>query len=136
MCGALVAFAPAIALLLGSLLLPGIIAWMLDSTPGRGVGRGAIMCGLAAAIGPLLRVWQQGIGWETCVALASDLGVLAPAWLAAGAGWLTGELSPYAIRLVLDIDARAHAASLRAARAALEQEWGLPPATRDEAASA
>ncbi len=134
-CGGLIAFAPAVALLLGALLLPGLIAWTLDTSRGRGVGRGAIMCGVAASVGSLLPLWRQGVGWEHCVALATDLDVLAPAWLAAGAGWLTGELSPHAIRLVLDIDASAHVASLRAARQTLEQEWGLPPATEGEAGS-
>ena len=129
-CGAIVTLAPSIALLLGVLLGPGLLAFVFDRDPGRPVARSVLLCGLAACLQPLRSLWaDQSV--DAALGLLGDVQTLGTAWSAAAAGWLLAELVPVGARLVLDALAQARAARLRAERAKLVENWGFDGAAQE-----
>jgi hypothetical protein len=128
-CGAVVALVPAIALLLGVLLLPGLLAVLYDRQGGGGrpVARTVLLCGTAAAVAPILVLWGAGNNVDACVVLLGDLRVVGTAWSAAAAGWILAELAPVAVLVVLEAITQTRTAKLRAERQRLATEWGFDP---------
>ena len=127
-CGAVVALATPSALLGGVLLAPAILAAWLDREAGRPVARAVLVCTLAGAIHPLVRLWLGGHSMALATVLLRDPWTYIAPWGAGTAGWMLAELSPLALRAVLEIGAIVRAARLRLQRAQLEREWGIPPA--------
>jgi hypothetical protein len=125
LCGGLVALLPPTALLLGALLGPALIGLFLDRQPGKPIARSVLLCTLAACIKPVRMLWGAGHGMAASIALATDADIVGTAWAAAAAGWLLAELVPVVVRVVLEALSLAQAARLRAARAAVAEEWGL-----------
>jgi hypothetical protein len=126
-CGAVVALVPAMALLLGVLLLPGVLAVLYDRQGGRPVARTVLLCGTAAAVAPILTLWSAGNTMDACVALLGDLRVVGTAWSAAAAGWILAELAPVAVLVVLETITQTRTARLRAERDRLAADWGFDP---------
>lgn len=127
LCGGLVAVLPPTALLLAVLLGPALVGLFLDGQPGKPVARSVLLFALAASVKPVGMLWAAGHGAAASIALATDADVVGTAWAAAAAGWLLAELAPLAVRVVLESLSRSQATRLRAARAALVEEWGLEP---------
>ncbi|HUN43376.1 MAG TPA: hypothetical protein VMU81_24030 [Acetobacteraceae bacterium] len=123
-CGAVVTLLPAMALLLGVLLLPGVLAVLSDQQPGRPVARTVLICGTAAAIAPVLALWGAGSSMDACLGLLGDLRVTGTAWSAAAVGWILAELAPVVVLVVLDAITATRTARLRAERNKLVEEWG------------
>ena len=127
LCGGLVALLPPTALLLGALLGPALVALFLDGQPGKPIARSVLLCTLAACIKPVRMLWAAGHGMAASIALATDADIVGTAWAAAAAGWLLAEMTPLAVRVVLEALSLSQAARLRARRAAVAEEWGLEP---------
>jgi len=125
LCGGLVAMLPPTALLLGVLLGPALLGLFLDPQPGKPVARSVLLCTLAACVKPVRLLWAAGHSMAASMALATDADIIGTAWAAAAAGWLLAELTPVAVRVVLEAMSLRQAARLRAVRAALAEEWGL-----------
>jgi len=123
-CGAVVTLAPGVAVLLGLLLGPGLLALLLDREAGRPMARCVLLMGLATCVQPLRALWSDGQSLAVALALAGDLQVMGTAWSAAAAGWLMAELAPLGTRLVLEALARSRAAKLRSERDRLLAAWG------------
>ncbi len=121
-CGGILAFAPAIGLLMAALLWPVVIAFLRDKTPGKPLVRAVGLCAAAGAAAPLRAAWGQGAG--ASLALATDLHVLAVAWGAAAAGWGLSEAAPLAVRALMEANAATRAARLRAEQARLRAAFG------------
>jgi hypothetical protein len=124
-CGAVVALVPAMALLLGVLLLPGVLAVLYDRQGGRPVARTVLLCGTAASVSPTLAFCGAGNAMDAGLALLGDLRVVGTAWSAAAAGWLLAELAPVVTLVVLEAVTQTRAARLRAEREKLVAEWGF-----------
>ncbi len=124
LCGGLVALLPPTALLLGVLLLPAIVAVVLEHQPGKPVARSVVLCGLAASVTPVRALWAAGHDLAASIALATDANVVGTAWSAAAAGWLLAELMPLGVRAGLEALSLSRAARLRAARETLIAGWG------------
>jgi hypothetical protein len=124
-CGGLVAVLPPTALLLGVLLGPALVALYLDRQTGKPIARSVLLCTLAASVKPVRLLWAAGHTMGASMALATDADTVGTAWAAAAAGWLLAELTPVAVRVVLEGMSLRQAARLRAVRAALAEEWGL-----------
>ncbi len=125
LCGGLVALLPPTALLLGVLIGPALLALFLDTQPGKPIARSVLLCTLAASVKPVRMLWAAGHSIAASMALATDADIVGTTWAAAAAGWLLAELAPVAVRVVLEAMSLRRAARLRAARAALAEEWGL-----------
>ncbi|HUB14284.1 MAG TPA: hypothetical protein VMB34_20195 [Acetobacteraceae bacterium] len=124
-CGAVVTLLPAMALLLGVLLLPGGLALLYDRQPGRPVARTVLLCGTAAVVAPVLGLWNAGNTVDACLGLLGDLRVVGTAWSAAALGWILAELAPVVALVVLEATTQARAAGLRSEREKLKAEWGF-----------
>jgi hypothetical protein len=132
LCGALATLATPTALLVSVLLLPAIVAGVLDRQPGKPIARSVGLFGLCGAIGPVRSLWAAGHTIEAAAALAVDVDSLIWAWGGAVAGWLLAELAPVAVRAVLEVNARSRAARITAKRADYELAWGFPPAAEND----
>jgi hypothetical protein len=126
-CGGAVVLAAPSAALSAILLAPGVLAASLEGGAGQPSARAALLCGAAAAAGPVVGVWQAGQDVGGAIAIASDPAVVATCWAAQAAGWLLAQLAPVVIQLGIDAHAATRAALLRAERARYEAEWGIPP---------
>ena len=133
LCGALVALTPALAVLLGVLLAPSLLALALERASSRPVLRSVALCNACGCAGPVRALWAGGHGLAAATALLADPRLLATAWAAGAAGWLLAELCPLGLRLVLEGMAATQAARLRARRARLTAEWALDTAGTGEA---
>jgi hypothetical protein len=132
LCGGIVTIAPPTALLMGVLLGPALVAFLLDRQAGRPKARSVALFAMAASVDPLRSLWASGHTVAAAAALLGDLHVVAAAWIAAAAGWLLAEAAPIAVRATLDALSASRTARLRTARARLAEEWGLDPAGRDQ----
>ena len=133
-CGALITLATPTALLGGVLLLPTIVVYFIDRSDGRPTLRAVLLFGLAASVRPLLALWTGGHSMDLSFALLADVATPVMAWSAQGGGWLLAQLVPLLMRLTLEAQARLEISRLRAERAKLAEEWGLPAAAADESA--
>ena len=129
-CGMLVATAAPLAVVLGVLFAPALLAAIMVP-PGAG-GRGSrrlggvlMVYGLAAALPWLQVIWSTAQSWPGSLDLLASLRVVAACWGAQGAAWLMGELVPLVARQVLEVKVRARVNRLRDARSRLQDEWGL-----------
>ena len=125
LCGALVALAPGLAVLLAVLAAPSLLALALERTAGRPVLRGVALCNATACVGPVRALWADGHGMGMATALLGNPRLLAIAWGTGAAGWLLAEICPLGLRLVLEGQAAARAARLRARRAELAAAWEM-----------
>jgi hypothetical protein len=130
-CGAVVTLSTPIALLAGVLLLPTLIVAALDQGEGRPVARAVMLCGLAGSALPMMALWNGGRGMDQSLSLVTDMGVVAVAWAAQGAGWLVAELAPLGVRLMLEAKVAAETLSLRSQRAKLAEDWDALAAPGD-----
>ena len=130
-CGAIATLATPTFILGGLLLAPAMLSMLTDQSHGKSTARSVILFGLAGTVLPLADLWRTGHTIANALDMASDTTTLATAWAAQGGAWLLCELGPLLIALVMDEMSGAKAARLRAARAAYEEEWGLPAAGRD-----
>jgi hypothetical protein len=120
----MVALVPAVALLLGVLLAPGLAALLLDRQPGRPTARTVLLCGAAASVGAVRDLWNLGQNVSESLMLLGDITNIGTAWSAAAGGWLVAELLPVGVRAVLEAASIARAARLRSVRAKLVEDWG------------
>jgi hypothetical protein len=130
LCGAVVTLATPTALLLGVLLGPALLAFMVDRQPGRPRARSIAFWNMAAAVDPLRTLWVSGHAMAGAASLVGDMHIVVTAWSAAAAGWLLAELAPVGARVALEALSISRAARLRAARAVLAEDWGLEPGVR------
>jgi hypothetical protein len=126
-CGVVATLATPTAVLAGLLLAPAVLTYMLDTRDGRALTRTVLLAGLAAAAQPLTTLWGGGHTMDLALRLVADPSHFGLAWAAQGVGWLLAEALPLAITASYNVQTAARAARLRAARAALEHEWSLPP---------
>ncbi len=130
-CGLVVATAAPLALVLGVLFAPAMLAAMMVPATQGGVGTirrfgGILMVyGLAAALPWLREIWGAAQSWPGSLDLLESMRLVAACWGAQGSAWLMGELVPVAARRVLEVKVRARLNRLRDARERLLAEWGL-----------
>lgn len=124
-CGAAAVALPAAALMLGALLLPGLVAWLLDRAPGRPTATTMILFGTAAALPALPGFWDGGMNASAALTQLANPSISGMAWMAGAIGWALTVLLPMAAAGLLDVQARSRLRTLRAARRKLEQSWDL-----------
>jgi hypothetical protein len=126
-CGAIATLATPTFILGGLLLAPAMVSMVTDRSSTKSTARSVILFGLAGTVQALADLWRTGHTIANALDMASDTSTLATAWAAQAGAWLLCELGPLLIALVMDGMSGAKATRLRAARAAYEEQWGLPP---------
>jgi len=124
-CGAVMAFATPVAVLVGVLLMPALAAILFDKQPGRPVARAVALGGVAFTLAPLWHLIEGGGGVAAALDVLADPAVTAPAWLAGASGWALCELLPVLLRGVASMNAQARLAALEAEEKALRAAWDL-----------
>lgn len=119
---ALILATPTMALL-AVLLLPALLAAVVDTRAGRPSVRAVGLFGLAGACAPLAELWRSGHQMDEALALGSDLRTIALCWSAQAAGWLATQILPLIIGSVLEAKARLNIKRLEQRRAVLLEEW-------------
>jgi hypothetical protein len=134
LCGLMAAVATPMAVLLAGLMLPGLVALMLDRIAGKPIARAMLLFGAAATAAPARDLWQVGLSMAASTQLLTDPATLGLAWGGGLFGWGVAEVAPLVASLVTEAKTITRAAALRRMRTALEEEWGLAP--RPDEASA
>jgi hypothetical protein len=123
--GGLIALSPDIALPLAILLLPGLLALILDRTPGCSIARAILLCQCAACVHPVIDAWYRCAGIDGCMNYLAEWPTVVRAWLAAAGAWLMVQTVPLGLKVLDDYRLRYRRSALIARRAALTAEWGL-----------
>jgi len=127
--------APPFAVLAAIMALPIGAAYLLRRQLGQEVPRIVAAYVAVAFIHPALSLWRAGAQWDTMWAVLMEPWTLAADWGAAMAGWMIFDLIKICTRLS---ERQRHDGSIRtvnAARASLEQEWGIGGTGADPPAS-
>jgi hypothetical protein len=123
--GGLIAMSPDIALPLTVLLLPGLLALIMDRTPGCGVARAIVLFQGAACVHPVMDAWYRCAGIDGCMSYLAEWPTVVRVWLAAAAGWIVVQTLPLGLKILDDYRLRYRRSLLTARRDALTAEWGL-----------
>jgi hypothetical protein len=123
--GGLIALSPDIALPMAVLLLPGLLALLLDRTPGCSVARAILLFQAAASVHPVMDAWYRCTGIDGCMSYLAEWPTVLRVWLAAAAAWVITQLLPLGLKVLDDYRLRYRRAVLAARRDALAEEWGL-----------
>lgn len=123
--GGLIALSPDIALPLSILLLPGLLALVMDRTPGCGIARAIVLFQGAACVHPVMDAWYRCDGIDGCMNYLAGWPTILRVWLAAAAAWVVVETLPMGLKVLNDYRLRYRRAMLIARRHALTEEWGL-----------
>jgi hypothetical protein len=123
--GGLIAMSPDIALPLTVLLVPGLLALIVDRTPGCSVALAIVLFQGAACVRPVMDAWYRCEGIDGCMSYLADWPTVLRVWLAAGAAWVLAQTLPLGLKILDDYRIRYRRAVLVARREALAAEWGL-----------
>lgn len=123
--GGLIALSPDIAMPLAVLLLPGLLALMVDPSPGCAVARAILLFQGAACVHPVTDAWYRCAGINGCMGYLAEPGTISRVWLAAAAAWVVAQILPLGLKVLDDHRMRYRRSELAARREALAKEWGL-----------
>jgi hypothetical protein len=123
--GGLIALSPDIALPLAVLLLPGLLALIVDRTPGCAVARAILLFQAASSVHPVMDAWYRCAGIDGCMNYLAEWPTVLRVWLAAAAAWVLIQTLPLGLKVLDDRRLRTRRSVLAARRDALTAEWGL-----------
>ena len=123
--GGLIALSPDIALPLVILLLPGLLALVLDRSPGCGAARAILLFQAAACVHPAMDAWHRCAGADDCMMYLAAWPSILRVWLAGAAAWVVIQMLPLALKVLDDYRLRYRRSALAARREELAAEWGL-----------
>lgn len=96
--GGLVTFATPTAIMLGVLLAPAVVCAVGERGFQRGATQGVALCGIAASLDPLWRLWMEGDRMDAASALLFTPSTVALAWGACALAWALCQILPVVIR--------------------------------------
>jgi hypothetical protein len=128
--GGLIALSPDIALPMAVLMLPGLLALIVDRSPGWGLARAILLFQGAASVHPVMGAWYRCAGIDGCMNYLTEWPTVFRVWLAAAAAWVLAELLPLGLKVLDDYRMRHRRRVLAARREALVAEWGLDDEAR------
>lgn len=127
-CGAVLAFAPALAVLAAALLAPAGIAAVLESHTGRPVTRAMALSGGTFVLAPCWRLVREGLTMTNVLDQLADPLTAGAAWFAGIVGWALCELLPVALQAASDLRVAARVKHLEDTAKSLRASWDLPDA--------
>ncbi len=123
--GGLIALSPDIASPLVVLQLPGLLALILDRSPGYGMARAVLLFQAAACVRPVMDAWYHCSGVDGCMTYLAAWPSVARVWLAGAVAWILGQLLPLGLKVWDDYRLRDRRSVLTARRDVIVAEWGL-----------
>lgn len=122
--GVMLSYALPTAILLGFGLVPAMVAYGFDRSPGRPAAR-SVACLNLAGLAPALEVlWRQGATMGNAQSLLLSLETLPLAWAGGLVGWALAECLPWFGQFVVESKAARRRAALAVRRTELAEEWG------------
>jgi hypothetical protein len=124
-CGALLAFAPAMALLLGVLLAPAIACFAADMEHGRGATRSVAIACAAGALSPAWHLWLANDQLAVAIALLCDPLNLLLAWGGGACAWALCQVVPAILQSLWSVREILRANKIEAEIKQIREEWHL-----------
>jgi hypothetical protein len=124
-CGALLAFAPATALLLVVLLAPALACLATDTEPGRGMTRAVALACVAGALPPVWHLWMAHDTMEMALALLLQPLTLCLAWGAGACSWALCQVLPVLLQSLWNVRETVRARAIKTELKRLKDEWHL-----------
>jgi hypothetical protein len=124
-CGALLAFAPAMALLLGVLLAPAIACFAADMEQGRGATRSVAIACVAGALSPAWHLWLAGNAFGVAITLLCDPLTLVLAWGAGACAWALCQVVPALLQSLWSVRETLRTHKIEAEMKRIREEWHL-----------
>jgi hypothetical protein len=124
-CGGVIAMAPDITAAALVLQIPGVLAWLVDPTSGKAIGRTILLFQAAASVHPIVSIWFQCDGLGACVAMVAERRTLLTVLLAVAGGFALTQVLPLILKLLDDARMKIRRAGLIAEREKLVEEWAL-----------
>jgi hypothetical protein len=124
-CGAVLAFAPATAVLLMVLLAPALLCLAVDTEPGRGMTRAVTLACVAGSMGPAWHLWMAQDRLEEAVDLIWDPMTLLLAWGGGACAWAMCQVFPAVLQGVWNMREAVRGRAIEAEIKRLRDEWFL-----------
>jgi hypothetical protein len=124
-CGALLAFAPAQAILLTVLLAPALASFAADLDKGRGSTRSVAIACAAGALAPCWHLWLGGNRVEVMFLLLSDPLTVVLAWGGGACAWALCQVVPAVVQSMWAVRETMRAHRIQAEMKQLREEWHL-----------
>ncbi len=124
-CGALFAFAPATALLLGVMLAPALACLAADTEPGRGMTRAVAIACMAGALAPTWHLWMAHDQIAVAIALLCDPLSLTLAWGGGACAWALCQVLPAVLQGVWNVRESVRGYAIEAELKRLRDDWHL-----------
>ena len=123
LCGAVAVAAPGFAVMTGILLAPGLAMFFSEQERGRPIARAMLLTGAASSFLPLRLLWEQGGSLDSALNLLGDPARPLLSWAASGVGWISGQVTEIATRLLLEAGAAHRLRNLKQEKEVLTAEW-------------
>ena len=124
-CGAILTFAPATAVLLAVLLAPALACLAADTEPGRGTTRAVTLACMAGGLSPVWHLWMAHDSMEVAIQLLCDPLSLTMAWGAGASAWSLCQILPVFLQAMWHMRETIRAKAIRAELKRLQEEWFL-----------
>ncbi len=131
-CGALLAFAPAMALLLAVLMAPAMATLAADMEKSRGTTRSVAIACAAGALAPAWHLWLTHDEFGVALALLSDPLTLLLAWGSGACAWSLCQVVPALLQSVWSVREAVRAQRIEAEMKQIRDEWHLDEKSPEE----
>jgi hypothetical protein len=105
-------------------MLPGIVAYVIDRSPGRRIFQIVALSNLAGVFPYVAQLMQQGNTATAVQGMLSTPSVWMFMYLAAGFGWVLVWIAPTLAQQLLELTNNQKIARLQRLQKRLEEEWG------------
>jgi hypothetical protein len=122
-CGAILTFAPASAVLLGVLLAPAFACMAADIEPGRGTTRAVTLACMAGALAPVWHLWMAHDRMEEAILVLCDPLSLTLAWGGGAIAWALCQILPVFLGAVWSVRETIRSHAIDAELKRLREEW-------------
>jgi len=125
-CGAIafiIAALPSVIILVVG-MVPTIVAYIIDLTPGRYAARCVAGLNIAGVVPFLNRLWGSTNDMAAAINIVTDVYAWLAFYAASGVGWLLFSSLPGIVASFKTYSARRHANALRSRLEELKEEWG------------
>lgn len=121
--GFIIAALPSVIILLVG-MIPTVVAYIIDLTPGRYAARCVAGMNIAGVVPFLNRLWTSTNDLPAAIGIVTDVYAWLAFYAASGVGWLLFVSLPSIVASFKTFSAKRHANALRARLEDLKDEWG------------